>query len=244
MRRAVLLGLLGATAAAPALAQEAAVPAVTPAASAAAAAAVPAEPAASAAPAPETAASGPVEMAPGARAVHVFVEACVKGEGQVTPAVDWALNHGFEPQDAEGKDGTDGFRLLRGRPGVVFATPDPQARLLLAVTHDRRCTVWAERAAGTGTQNAFVQAAGALAGQVAPELDRTLERAGARRRQIEYRWRAAAGAQEFSLGAVTTTTETPAAQALHMAPLQPGEGTAPVAQPAPAQPGAAAQASR
>lgn len=182
---------------------------------------------------------GAVRMSPGPQVVQAFVEACVDHGGEVAPAVDWALNHGFEPLDPEGRDGSDGHALLGGRPGVVFATPDAATRVLLAVTQDNNCTVWAERAAGTSTQDAFVQATEALAArgaQVRRETDRMLERAGAWRRQLEYRLSLVPGNRDYRLGAVTTMTESPAAQALRLAPV------APPASPVATTPPPAAQA--
>ncbi|WP_119154803.1 NMCC_0638 family (lipo)protein [Caldimonas tepidiphila] len=170
----------------------------------------------------------PVKMTAGEQVVRAFVEACVDQGGEVGPAIDWALNHGFEPLDPEGRDGSDGHALLGGRPGVVFATPEAATRVLLAVTQDNTCTVWAERAAGTSTQDAFVKALesmGARGAQLRRETDRTLERAGAWRRQLEYRFRAVPGSRDYRLGAVTTLTESPAAQALHLAPLQPARAS-------------------
>lgn len=177
-----------------------------------------------------------VRMSPGEQVVRTFVEACVDHGGEVAPAVDWALNHGFEPLDPEGRDGSDGYALLGGRPGVVFATPDAATRVLLAVTQDNNCTVWAERAAGTSTQDAFVQAAEALAArgaQVRRETDRMLERAGAWRRQLEYRLSLAPGNRDYRLGAVTTMTESPAAQALRLAPVMPSPSQAQAPAPSP-----------
>lgn len=153
--------------------------------------------------------------------VRVFIDACVLPEGELTAAVDWAINHGFSPADMLAGDVRP---LLGGQAGNVLAMPDTVAPVLLAVTVDRRCTVWAERISGPSLRRAFQQAAAQLAtrgARVQPMLDRTIERAGAWRQHLQVRYRRVGGAQDFGIGVVTTVTATAGSQALHFAPAPP-----------------------
>lgn len=151
----------------------------------------------------------------------VFQQACVRTEAQSDRAVDWALTQGFDPLDV--LMGST-HELLEGQPGAVLAAPGSEGRVMLVVTTDRRCTVWAQRANGpalriaVGDAMARLMAAGA---RVQQDLDRHIERSGVWRSQQQWRYRAAGGSVEFGIGAVTTLTATPATQALNIAPLQP-----------------------
>ena len=150
--------------------------------------------------------------------VRAFIDACVLGEGELTAAVDWAVNHGFSPADS---GAIDVRSLLGGQPGNVFAMPDTAAPVLLAVTTDRRCMVWAERMSGPAVRRAFQQAAAQLTtrgARLQPMLDRTIERAGAWRQHLQLRYRRVGGSQDFGIGVVTTLAAPGAPQALHFAP--------------------------
>jgi len=152
--------------------------------------------------------------------VRAFVEACVMPEGELTAAVDWAINHGFSPAD----QAIDVRPLLGGQPGNVFTMPDTSAPVLLAVTTDRRCTVWAERMSGPSLRRAFQQATAQLAtrgARVQPMVDRTIERAGAWRQHLQLRYRRVGGSHDFGIAAVTTVAATAGSQALHFAPAPP-----------------------
>jgi hypothetical protein len=151
-------------------------------------------------------------------AVRVFIEACVLPEGELIAAVDWAVNHGFSPAD---QAAIDVQSLLGGQPGNVLVMPDTAAPVLLAVTTDRRCTVWVERMSGPSLRRAFQQAASQLAtrgARMQPTLDRTIERAGAWRQLLQLRYRRVGGSQDFGIGVVTTVVATAGSQALHFAP--------------------------
>ena len=133
--------------------------------------------------------------------------------------VDWAINAGFEPIDAHVGAGA---ALLSGQPGTVFVMPGSASPVLLAIDLDKRCTVWAERADGPALRAEFVKAINALASKgarVQPLQERTVERGGAWRVQLQMRLRRAGGAQDFGVGAVTTLTAQPAAQVLSTAPI-------------------------
>jgi hypothetical protein len=151
--------------------------------------------------------------------VRAFVDGCVAHEGDSMKTVDWAINAGFEPIDAHTGGGA---MLLSGQPGTVFVMPGSASQVLLAIDLDRRCTVWAERADGPALRAEFVKAINALAAKGArlqPMQERTVERGGAWRMQLQMRYRRAGGAQDFGVGTVTTLTAQPAAQVLHAAPI-------------------------
>ena len=154
------------------------------------------------------------------RVAQAFVEACVLTEGELTPAIDWAVNAGYLPVDMLAVDVRP---LLGGQAGTVLAMPDVTAPVLLAVTADRGCTVWAERLPGPALRSAFQQAVDRLVRRgvrVQPMLDRTVERAGAWRQHLQLRYRRAGGSHDYAIGAVTTLTPTPAQQALHLSPVR------------------------
>jgi hypothetical protein len=153
--------------------------------------------------------------------VRVFIEACVIPEGELTAAVDWAVNHGFSPAD---QSVVDVRPLLGGQAGNVFTMPDTSAPVLLAVTNERRCTVWAERVSGPSLRRAFQQAAAQLAtrgARVSTMFDRTIERGGAWRQHLQVRYRRVGGTQDFGIGVVTTVVAAAGSQALHFAPAPP-----------------------
>jgi hypothetical protein len=151
--------------------------------------------------------------------VRVFIDGCVAHEGDSMKTVDWAINQGFEP---DFEQGSAAQALLSGQPGTVLALPGSASPLLLAIDLDRRCTVWAERGDGPAVRAEFVKAMNALAAKgarVQPAQERTVERGGAWRLQLQIRYRRVGGAQDFGVGAVTTLAAPPAAQALSLAPL-------------------------
>lgn len=151
--------------------------------------------------------------------VALFIEACVLTEGAMTPAIDRGISRGLNPRDSTLAELRP---LLDGQPGTVLAMADVAAPVLLAITPTRRCTVWAEQADGPALRNAFQRALPALASRgirVQPMFDRTVERAGAWRQQLQLSARRAGGAQDFGLGAVTTLGGTPGSQALQFGPL-------------------------
>jgi hypothetical protein len=151
--------------------------------------------------------------------VRVFIDGCVAHEGESMKTVDWAINQGFEPDFAPGGAAET---LLQGRPGTVLALPASASPVLLAIDLDRRCTVWAERGDGPAVRAEFVKAMNALAAKGArlqPLQERTVERGGSWRMQLQMRYRRVGGSQDFGVGAVTTLTAPPAAQALSLAPM-------------------------
>jgi hypothetical protein len=163
----------------------------------------------------------PPQTAPAAAAtiVRVFIDGCVANEGDSMKTVDWAINQGFEPDFARGGAAD---ALLSGQPGTVLALPGSAGSVLLAIDLDRRCTVWAERGDGPAVRAEFIKAMNALAAKgarVQPAQERTVERGGAWRMQLQMRYRRVGGSQDFGVGTVTTLTAPPAAQALSLAPM-------------------------
>jgi hypothetical protein len=150
---------------------------------------------------------------------RAFADGCVAHEGDSVKTVDWAINQGYEWVDAHSGPGA---ALLSGQPGTVLAMPGSAATVLLSIDLDKRCTVWAERADGPALRAEFVKAINALAAKGArlqPLQERTVERGGAWRMQLQMRLRRAGGLQDFGVGAVTTLTPQPAAQVLSAAPI-------------------------
>ena len=158
---------------------------------------------------------------------RVFHDACILHEGDLQPAVDWAISQGFEPLDVLSGEAQ---ALLEGRAGTILAAPGTARQLMLAVAQGRHCTVWSERVAGPAVRLALLQMLGersARGDQVTQDLDRKVERAGAWRQQTQWRYRRVGGSAEYGIGAVTTIVDAPAAQVLRWAPLAPTLGFAP-----------------
>jgi hypothetical protein len=150
---------------------------------------------------------------------RTFQQACVLTGGEETAAVDWALAQGFEPADAL-RGNVDG--LLSGQPGSVLAAPGTRGRVLLAAATGRQCTVWVDQMAGPALRTAVMEALNALTSKGARlqlGVDRNFERAGAWRNQLQWRYRAVGTTLDLGLGAITTLSDNPATQALHLAPL-------------------------
>jgi hypothetical protein len=151
--------------------------------------------------------------------VRAFVGGCVAHEGDPTRTVDWAIEQGFEPADAQAGAGA---ALLSGQPGTLLSMPGSAGQVVLAIDQAQRCTVWAERGDGPAVRAEFVKAMNALAAKgarVRPMPERTIERGGAWRLQVQMRYRRAGGSQDFGVGAVTTFTPQPTAQVLSAAPI-------------------------
>ncbi|MBC8058707.1 MAG: hypothetical protein H7Y61_19225 [Rhizobiales bacterium] len=150
---------------------------------------------------------------------RAFAQACVLTGGDEAAAVDWALAQGFEPADAL-RGNVDG--LLSGNPGSVLAAPGTRGRVLLAAAMGKQCTVWADQMPGPALRTAVAEAVGVLAGKgarVQLQADRNFERAGAWRNQMQWRYRAVGASGDLGLGAITTLSDSPGTQALHVAPM-------------------------
>lgn len=158
------------------------------------------------------------EPASPAAVVRTFIEGCVLTEGDATRAVDWALTQGFVQLDSY----SDPQQLLGGQPGTVLAMNGTHNKVILAITYEKRCTVWAEHAVGPAVRAAFRQSMAGVVGKtgaVQTTLERNVERAGAWRQQLQMRYRRAGGSQDFGVGAVTTLSGSPSTQVLNLAPL-------------------------
>jgi hypothetical protein len=159
--------------------------------------------------------------------VRLFREACIQTEGQAAAAVDWALAQGFSPVDPM-RGSTD--ELLAGEPGTVLAAPGSDSRVLLVAAQGARCMVWAERLTGPGLRLALIEMTGELTGKgarVQLQVERSIERSGAWRTQMQWRYRRVGGSQDFGIGSVTTLSAAPGTQALHFSPLPAATGIAP-----------------
>ena len=177
-------------------------------------------------PAPENPALRSIWADPRAVA-RLFRDACVQTEGEAGAVVDWALAQGFDPVDPM-RGSTDD--LLAGQPGSVLAAPGSDNRVLLVAAQGARCTVWAERVSGPGLRLALVEMTGELGGKgarVQLQVERNIERAGAWRSQMQWRYRRVGGSQDFGIGSVTTLTAAPGTQALHFSPLPPAANLSP-----------------
>lgn len=159
--------------------------------------------------------------------VRAFVEGCVAAEGDSSKVVDWALNAGYEPIDSQAGPGAT---LLSGQSGTVLAMRSDAGQLLVAVDLDRRCTVWAEPADGPAVRAELQRAMGQLASRggarIQLALERTVDRAGTWRQQLQWRYRREGGTQDYAVGAVTTLTPQPTAQVLQFGPMPPARAEA------------------
>lgn len=150
---------------------------------------------------------------------RTFQQACLLTGADEAAAVDWALSQGFEPAEWL-RGNVDG--LLSGQPGSVLAAPGTRGRVLLAAAAGRQCTVWADQMSGPALRSAVAEALRSLAAKgarVQLQADRNFERAGAWRNQMQWRYRAVGASTELGVGAVTTLSDNPGTQALHLAPL-------------------------
>jgi len=150
--------------------------------------------------------------------VRWFESACVATQGQAGAAIDWALSNGFEPVDPM-RGSTDS--LLDGKPGTVLSAPGAGGRVMLAAA-EAECTLWVEGEEGPPLRQALAAAVGTLTAKGAKarvEVDRNLERAGAWRGQVQWRYRAVGGSQDFGVAAVTTLANGPGTQVLRVSPL-------------------------
>ena len=151
---------------------------------------------------------------------NIFHLACLRNAAQAEAAVDWALGQGFAPIDALGGQG---YELLEGQPGNVLTVPGSDGRVMLVVTKDLRCTVWAHQIEGPQLRLAVAETldrVGAAGGRIVRDFVLNIDRAGAWRNQTRWRYRAEGEAIEFSVIAVTTLSAGPATQALNMSPWQ------------------------
>lgn len=184
--------------------------------------------AASEAPAESAPASAPDSAPPASTPVapvdpvRLFVDACLLAAGGPAEAVDRGLQAGMFPSPG---DAPQAAPLLEGQPGTVMSLSgsigDPPPVVMLAVVPGGHCTVWAEGLHGPSLHQALILALEALRQQegvsVQPVSERAVERAGAWRRQLQWRLRLAPGQPELGFGAVTTLGDTPGAQVLRLA---------------------------
>ena len=160
---------------------------------------------------PPSAVSAPASREPASpqALVRWFEQACVVTQGQAGAAVDWALSNGFEPVDAL-RGGAD--TLLDGKPGTVLMAPDSGGQVMLAAT-DAQCSLWTEQQEGPPLRAALAAMVGELTakgGKARVEVERNLERAGAWRGQVQWRFRGLGWSRDVGVGAVTTLANTPA----------------------------------
>lgn len=164
--------------------------------------------------------------------VHWFEQACVATRGEAGPAIDWALGNGFEPLDPlRGSVDT----LLGGEAGSVLVAPGSAGRVMLAATPSQ-CSMWAEHQEGPPLRMALAAMVDGLAakgGRTRVEVERNLERSGAWRGQVQWRFRGVGASQDIGIGAVTTLAAGAGTQVLHVAPLARGARYAPDGTPLP-----------
>lgn len=147
--------------------------------------------------------------------VMVFEHACVLAAGQAAASTAWGADNGFLPVEP-----VHAANLLDGQPGRVMAGPASQGRLMLVVS-DRQCTVWAEQTAGPPLRVALTSLIEDLLARgdaLQVTTDRSAERAGAWRNQLQWRYRSDSQTQEWNLGAVTTLGPMKGTQVLRFTP--------------------------
>jgi len=162
--------------------------------------------------------------------VRWFEQACVVTQGQAGAAVDWALSNGFEPVDPM-RGGAD--TLLDGKPGTVLMAPGSGGLVMLAAT-DSQCSLWMEQQEGPPVRAALAAMVGdftAKGAKARVEIDRNLERAGAWRGQVQWRFRGVGWSRDVGVGAVTTLANSPGTQVLHVVPLAKAVNHAPDGMP-------------
>jgi hypothetical protein len=161
----------------------------------------------------------PVALPPDPRSVvEVFHDACIDHEGQPAAVIDWALAHGYQPLDSMVLGAQE---LLGGAAGTVLAAPLSAGTLMLAVTDEPRCLVWAEKTVGPELLKAFQTMVSGLAfrgAKVQSQLQRNLNAGGAWRNQAQWRYRRVGGDRDFGLGSATTLAPAPSTQLLNFAP--------------------------
>lgn len=172
--------------------------------------------------------------------VTAFEQACVLSAGRAQEAIEWAMANDFESSDAARLAGGS---ALNGELGTVLIAPQTDGRVMLAVSASQ-CSVWAERTSGPPLRAALLTMIEALSvkGHTASVLsDRSAERAGAWRHQLQWRFRAAGSTTDWNLGAVTTLGNGQGTQVLHFAPGSskpaPGASSGVVSPPPPAEQG-------
>lgn len=153
--------------------------------------------------------------------VHLFVDACLLTQGVPAEVVDRGVLAGLFPTP---KDTPQVAPLLDGQPGAVLSVAgegEPPATLvLLAVVPGEHCTVWTEGLHGPSVYAGLMRMAQALRQQdgVSAQVvsERTVERAGAWRRQLQWHFRLAPELQQFRFSTLTTLGEAPGVQVLRM----------------------------
>lgn len=165
-------------------------------------------------------AAAPVDPTP-AEAARLFLHACVATRGDATQAIDQGLQAGLFPYAG---DAPIAASLLDGQAGSAMVRMHGEAgdriNYLLAVVPQVHCTVWVEAAHGPSVHLALLQALDGLrqsgGGELEPVTERTVERSGAWRRQVQWRYRTPAGQAELRFGAVTTLGDGPGFQVLRL----------------------------
>jgi len=162
--------------------------------------------------------------------VRWFEQACVVTQGRAGEAVDWALANGFQPMDPlRGNADT----LLDGKPGTVLMAPDSSGLVMLAAT-DAQCSLWIDQQEGPPLRAALAAMVGELTAKGSKarvEVERNLERAGAWRGQVQWRFRGVGWSRDVGIGAVTTLANTPGTQVLHVVPVAKAVNHAPDGMP-------------
>ncbi len=161
--------------------------------------------------------------------LQVFEQGCLAAAGTTSTVVDWALSQGFEPSDV--RQSASDESLLSGRAGAVLVAPGSEGRVLLVAADDGRCSVWADQMAGPPLRLAMRGWLEGLAGRgatIEAQGDRNLQRAGAWRNQLQWRYRATGSSAELALGAITTLAASPGTQLLHLQPLPVSSALPPV----------------
>jgi hypothetical protein len=149
--------------------------------------------------------------------VAIFEQACVQTQGNSPAAIDWALTNSFEPIDMTREGAVQ--TLLQGQSGSVLAAPNTEGRVMLTVT-TTQCSVWAERTPGPALRaalSAWLSGLVLKGAKAQALLDRSVERAGAWRHHMKWRYRAVGARHDATLSGLTTLTNTPGTQVLHWA---------------------------
>lgn len=150
-------------------------------------------------------------------AVELYGRTCAVAGGDAGARVDLALAAGLAPLQT---DDAQRRSLLGGASGQVYAAPDREALLQLALADDGRCVVWAEHADGPSVRAGFLRVIDEVHGpgtSLQPVRERVVQITGGWRRQTGFDLGDEPARRAFD--AITLVGNRPGVQLLRAAPV-------------------------